>query len=133
MCQCSSTQESWKTLKIGISSVLDSCIPSKLTLKNHGYPWISTRLKTKIRKKHKLHQKAKQTNLKSDWEKYRILKRATQKECRNAHWTYVNESLSNSLEEEKNKSFWKYIHARRRDRPDASMGSEMFMHRTVHR
>lgn len=53
--------------------------------------------------------------MKSDWEKYKILKRATQKECRNAHWTYVNESLSNSLEEGKNKSFWKYIKSKRND------------------
>ena len=115
VCKCSSTEESWKTLKMGINSVLDSSIPSKLTSKNHGYPWISGRLKRKIRKKHKLHQKAKQTNLKSDWEKYRILKRTAQKECRNAHWKYVNESLSNCLEEGKNKSFWKYIKSKRND------------------
>ena len=72
-------------------------------------------MKRKIRKKQKLHQNAKQTNLKSDWENYRILKRTTQKECRNAHWKYVNESLLNCLEEGKNKSFWKYIKSKRND------------------
>ena len=52
VCKCSSIEESWKTLKIGINRVLDSCIPSKLASKTRGYPRISAILKWKIRKKH---------------------------------------------------------------------------------
>ncbi len=115
VCKLVNVEDSWKKLKVGIHGILDSKVPSKQTSSRHNQPWITSRLQRKIRKKHQLHQTAKKTNTTEDWEKYRMHKRAVQKEVRNAHWTYVNEILTNSLEEGSNKSFWKYIKAKRSD------------------
>ena len=72
-------------------------------------------MKNSIKKKHKLHQNAKQTQASEDWDQFKLYKSKLQKELRNAHWSYVNESLSKSMEDGNNKSFWKYIKSKRTD------------------
>ena len=60
-------------------------------------------------------QLAKKTGIPSDWSKYKQHKSITQKQVRQAHWNYVNAILNKLLEHGNNKSFWKYIKARRND------------------
>ena len=114
-CECMDIEECWNLLKQGISVCLDSDVPSKLTSKRHNLPWLNRKLINKIRRKHKLYQKAKQTQHKEDWDKYKLHKSATQREVRKAHWDYVNKTLTESLESGNNKSFWKYIKSKRSD------------------
>ncbi|KAK3092122.1 hypothetical protein FSP39_025385 [Pinctada imbricata] len=108
-------EASWTALKQGISECLDLEIPSKLTSKRHNLPWLGRKLINRIRKKHKLFQKAKQSQKKEDWDKYRLHKSSTQRDIRRAHWEYVNKTLTDSLEQGNNKSFWKYIKSKRTD------------------
>ena len=78
-------------------------------------PWLSSKLKKCIKKKHKLMQLAKKTGIPSDGTKYKQHKSITQKQVRQAHWNYVNAILNKSLEHGNNKPFWKYIKARCND------------------
>ncbi|XP_053378448.1 uncharacterized protein LOC128548092 [Mercenaria mercenaria] len=113
VCNMKNVENCWNDLKTGINSILDSEVPSKLSSNKHSHSWITSSLKNKIEKK--LHQKAKFSKSKEDWEKFRSYKSVIQKEIRNAHWTNVNESLSKSMQVGNNKSFWKYIKSKRCD------------------
>ena len=96
VCESADVEESWTMLKNEISECLDLEVPSKLTAKRHNLPWLNRKLINKIRRKHKLYQKAKQSHKKEDWDKYKTHKSAT-------------------LEQGNNKSFWKYIKSKRSD------------------
>ena len=90
-------------------------IPTKWSSNRSHLPWLTSKLKKCIKKKHKLMQLAKKTGIHSDWTKYKQHKSITQKQVRQAHWNYVNAILNESLEHGNNKPFWKYIKARRND------------------
>ena len=115
VCSLSSVEGCWERLKSGIDSILESDIPSKMSSNRHNHPWITPKLKKKIKQKHKLYQKAKVSKDKDDWDKYKACKSSVQKELRGAHWNYVNESLAKNMEQGNNKAFWKYIKSKRND------------------
>ncbi|CAG2208258.1 unnamed protein product [Mytilus edulis] len=74
-----SVEERWTNLKNGIETTLNLNVPRKITNKRHNLPWLSNSVKKKIRRKHKLFQKAKHTGKPDDWTKFKQHKRATQK------------------------------------------------------
>ena len=90
-------------------------MPTKWSSNRSHLPWLSSKLKKCIKKKHKLMQLAKKSDIPSDWTKYEQHKSITQKQVRQAYWNYVNANLNKSLEHGNNKPFWKYIKARRND------------------
>ena len=90
-------------------------IPTKWSSIRSHLPWLSSKLKKCIKKKHKLMQLAKKTGIPSDRTKYKQHKSITPKQVRQAHWNYVNAILNKSLEHGNNKPFWKYIKARRNE------------------
>ncbi|KAJ8301588.1 hypothetical protein KUTeg_020575 [Tegillarca granosa] len=87
----SSVNDRWNELKTGILNIMNDNIPTKLSAKKHSMPWITSQLKKNF------------------------IKENYKKNIRNAHWNYVNETLNKSLEDGNNKSFWKYIKAKRND------------------
>ncbi|CAG2208939.1 unnamed protein product [Mytilus edulis] len=95
-----SVEDKWTNLKNGIETTLKLNVPRKITNKRHNLPWLSNSVKKKIRRKHKLFQKAKHTGKPDDWTKFKQHKRATQKAVRQAHWQYVNTILDAALAEE---------------------------------
>ena len=111
----SSVETKWQDLREGIFKAMSHDIPTKWSSNRSHLPWLSSRIKKCIEKKHKLMQLAKKTGIPSDWTKYKQHKSITQKQVRQAHWNYVNAILNKSLENGNNKQFWKYIKARRND------------------
>ena len=110
-----SVETKWTELKDGLVKIMDDNIPSKLTSKRHNLPWMNDQLRREVNKKHKLMHKAKVLNTTEAWEIYKEQKRTVQRDIRRAHWRYVNETMEKSLEEGNNKTFWKYIKAKRHD------------------
>ena len=108
----SSVETKWQDLREGIFKAMSHDIPTKWSSNRSNLPWLSSKHKKCIKKKHKLMQLAKKTGIPSDWTKYKQHKSITQKQ---AHWNYVNAILNKSLEHGNNKPFWKYIKARRND------------------
>ena len=88
-------------------------MPAKWSCNISHIPWLTSKLKKCIEKKHRLMQLDKKTGIPSDWTKYKQHKSITKKPVRQAHWNYVNAILNKSLEHGNNKPFWKYIKARR--------------------
>ena len=59
-----------------------------------------------------MYKKAKQTNNPETWKKYKNLKSTSQKMCRQAHDTYVNNLIT---ADKSNKKIWSYIKSLRRE------------------
>ena len=67
--------------------VLDN-VPSKFSTRRLEQCWTTTLTKRMCRRKARAFRKARQTKKSRDWERYLILKRATQKTCREAYNNY---------------------------------------------
>ena len=111
----SSVEIKWQDLIEGIFKAMSHDIPTKWSSTRSHLPWLSSKFKKCIKKKHKLMQLAKKTGIPSHWTKYKQHKSITQKQVRQAHWNYVNGILNKYLEHGNNKPFWKHIKARRSD------------------
>ena len=105
----------WNDFKEIIQSTIDAKIPKKLSSKIRELPWLTKRDKKKIKKKHKLYQKAKATNNEEDKQKYKNHKKATQRAIRTSHWKHINSILDKSLKEGNTKPFWRYVKSKRVD------------------
>ena len=90
------------TLNLGISQF----IPSKFTKKRSTLPWFNKNLERLVKKKSKLHKKAKASG---DWVTYKQHQKVCKKEFQKAENDYVNQIINKGLEENNSKPFWKYI------------------------
>ena len=90
------------TLNLGISQF----IPSKFTKKRSTLPWFNKNLERLVKKKSKLHKKAKASG---DWDSYKQHQKFCKKEFQKAENDYVNQIINKGLEENNSKPFWKYI------------------------
>ena len=94
----SSVEAKWQDLREGIFKAISHDIPTKWSSNRSHLPWLSSKLKKCIEKKHKLMQLAKKTGIPSDWTIYKQHKSITLRQVRQAHWNYVNAILNKSLE-----------------------------------
>ena len=86
-----------------------------MTSSRQNLPWLSKSLLSSIRKKASLYKRAKRTKKPDLWAKYKLLKRETQRNIRSSRWSYINDRLSESLEQKNSKTFWRYIKSQRQD------------------
>ena len=96
------------TLNLGISQF----IPSKFSKKKSSLPWFNKHLEKLIRKKSKLHKKAKASG---EWDSYKQHQKHCKKEFIKAENDYVNQIINKGLEEKNTKPFWKYIKSKKSD------------------
>ena len=75
-----SVETKWQDLREGIFKSMSHDIPTKWSSNRSHLPWLSSKLKKCIKKKHKLMQLAKKTGIPSDWTKYKQHKSITQKQ-----------------------------------------------------
>ena len=100
----------WNDFKDLVNSIISSKVPSKMASnKKNTLPFLSKSDIKKIKKKHKLYKKAKQSGKEEDFLIYKKHKRATQKCIRASHWRHINTVLDESLKEGNSKPFWKYV------------------------
>ena len=69
-------------------------VPSKFSTRRLEQCWTTTLTKRMCRRKARSFRKARQTKKSRDWERYLILKRATQKTCREACNNYLIKTLT---------------------------------------
>ena len=77
-----------------------------MILNKHNLPWINKDLKKMIKKKAKLHRKAKKS---SNWMECVTYQKQCKRAFRNAQWDYVNNTITEGLANNNSKPFWKYI------------------------
>jgi len=102
----------WLTIKQNLISIVSKNVPTKLSTSKNHQPWITTYTKKLLRKKHRLFKRAKQYNSDRLWNKYKLIKKECQRECRRAHSHYINNIFT---EDSQNKKLWTYIKSKRQD------------------
>ena len=107
--------ENYKKLENHINQIIDDHIPSKTTTTRFNVPWMTPSIKRMCRKKQRLYNKAKRTHRSRHWDSFRAFKREMLRALRKARWSYINNRLQLSLEDNDSRPFWKYIKAQRQD------------------
>ena len=79
------------------------------------HPWISTSIKRKCRKKHRLYKKAKKSNNPSDFAIFKSHKRSVEKEVKSARTNYINNQVLEGLDKGNTKPFYRYIKSLKTD------------------
>lgn len=109
-----SVEENWCRFESAILSATDSNIPSSFKSSRFNLPWMTRPMKRLVRRKHRAFYKAKNTNNHRSWDRYRTLRKTTQKELRKAEHEYLSTTVFDSLCTD-SKRFWSFIKCRRRD------------------
>jgi hypothetical protein len=74
-----------------ILNIADNTIPNRfITVRINSRPWITTSIKKFIRRKNRIHKKAKHTNSMNHWERYRV----TRNKCNNLKKMAKNDYFS---------------------------------------
>ena len=105
----SSVDELWNIFNSKILDLMNNYIPTKLVQSNAKQSWINQNVKKIRRRKQRLYNKARSTNLMSDWKNYKEAKKQMQKVTRQAFNKYMYRLIHNSYVNGKRKRFYKHI------------------------
>ena len=106
----------WDMIHSKLIAVMDKYIPSKMKSPRFDQPWINRNIKRLANLKKKYFTRARDTNLKEDWAKYKELKKETQKKCKEAFSNYISTVICETDESRQtNKKFWSYVKSLKRD------------------
>ena len=110
-----SVDDNYESLKSHVNNIIDDHVPSKMSTTRFNVPWITPAIKRMCRKKQRLFNRAKRTRKPRHWDSFKSHKRDTLRALRKARWSYINNILQLSLEENDSKPFWKYVKSQRQD------------------
>ena len=111
----------WQLFEETLKNAMQRHIPSKIINGSKpNKPWITRPIKALLRKLKKLHQRQRSSGCPRDRQRYIELRRKTQRIERQAYWQYIEGMLSDEENDDsgrptKNKNFWKYIKAMKKD------------------
>ena len=106
--------ELWTIFKETLCTIINSNVPTKLSRSRHSNPWMNTTLKRMLRRRQRAYNKARSSQHHKDWDRYKHMKTATQRELRNAHDKYIDDILLGDIHNEP-KRFWSYLKGKRQD------------------
>ena len=98
----------WATIKNNLHEIMLNNVPWKLSRGKRHLPWITRDIKRQMRKRDKLHSKARRNPSSNSWSVYRQYRNRVTSVVRKAHQDYVNNIIGTSLTE-KPKCFWSYV------------------------
>ena len=107
-------EEIWLDIKQIALSVMDKFVPNKFTSTRYTQPWMTRECKTLIRKKHRLYNRARRSNSTLDWDRFKEIRKRTQKLCRTANATYISTRISDDPSRN-NKFLYRYVKSKRTD------------------
>ncbi|MEW8547322.1 MAG: reverse transcriptase domain-containing protein, partial [Candidatus Thiodiazotropha sp.] len=84
----------WTAFSEKCTEMMTELVPSKMTSSRFSQPWINRGIKRLSRRKKRAYRRARISKDKTDWLVYKQLKRQTQRECRNAYSSHVNNLVS---------------------------------------
>ena len=92
--------ELWTIFKETLCTIINSNVPTKLSRSRHSNPWMNTTLKRMIRRRQRAYNKTQSSQHHKDWDRYKHMKTATQRELRNAHDKYIDDILLGDIHNE---------------------------------
>ncbi|CAC5406510.1 unnamed protein product [Mytilus coruscus] len=111
----------WTHFQTKLEESIGKNVPKKTARKKDGSPWITSDIKRLIRKRDKWFKRMKKSGHGGDRDKFKELKRRTQREIRKAYWNYIDSIVSPpdliKPQERPNcmKRFWTFIKHERSD------------------
>ena len=96
----------WIHMKSNLLGIVDKNVPSKISTTKRHQPWITSETKRILRKKQYWFNKSKKCNSERVYSKYKDIKKASQRLCRKAYNSYVQDLISN---DSNNKKLWAFI------------------------
>jgi len=94
-------------------SVIDKYIPQVSCRTTHHLPWLNKHIRSKMKQRKWLYDKAKVSQLPQDWAAYRTIKNEINYDIKRSHTSYQNRLFDN--EGHVSKHFWKYVKNLRKD------------------
>ena len=88
-----SVEHLWDVLYYNMLDIMDKYIPSKTIHKSYKQPWISRNIKQLRRRKQRYYNRARSSNLSSDWNRYKDIKKMMQRETRRAFNQYMYKTV----------------------------------------
>ena len=110
----SPVEELWLKIKQISDHVLQNFVPSMMTSPRFSLPWIDRKCKRLSKRKQRAYNKARRTDLDSDWQKFRNLRRDTQKACKLASANFLAKRISDDFDNNR-KTLYKCIKTKRTD------------------
>ena len=104
----------WTFLRERLTTLINNNNPRRYTKAKTHLPWITRELIRMQRRRNKSHNKAKQTGLNSDWEKFKELRKQATKALAKSYKDYVNNHIGDSLKTNP-KQFWSFIKANKQE------------------
>ena len=102
-----SVDEMWDTFERSIRSIMDACIPHKMTSSRYNLPWFNRSLRRQSRAKQRLYNKAKRSQ-KKHWSEFRDARKRLHKKLKSGREGYVSGFLGESIKDNP-KRFWPFI------------------------
>ena len=107
-------QNLWDGFKSIIESSLSRFVPSKFSSTRFSQAWVTRHCRHIIRRKKRAYKKARKTNNQLDWNRFKALKKKSQRECRRAYQDFVANMICPDLKGNP-KKFWGFIKGKRCD------------------
>ena len=104
----------WKSFKSSCKDIFEKKIPTKLSSSRFNQPWINNNITKLAKRKQCQFNRAKRSQTKKDWSRYKQLKKQQKIECKKAFTSYVGNIISPDINA-KPKKFWSFIKSKKCD------------------
>ena len=111
-----SVDEMWDTFERSIRSIMDACIPHKMTSSRYNLPWFNRSLRRQSRAMLRLYNKAKRSQNPQHWSEFRDARKRLRKNLKSAREKFVSDYLGESIKDNP-KRFCSFIKHLKKDDP----------------
>ncbi len=108
-------EERHQALTKCINDLMSKYVPQKRSSSHRNVPWMNRSLKQLCKRKQRLYNNARKKRTLESWERFKAHQRLTTTSLRKARQEYINNILTESLEKNDSKPFWRYIKAQRQE------------------
>ena len=100
--------ENWYLFRISLSTFIENYVPSKIIRPHKDVPWLTHRIKQKMKTRNKIYIWAKCNQNESDWAKYRQIRNEVNNLMKEYYNNYCKHLFDNSYSDN-HKRFWSLI------------------------
>lgn len=105
-----------ETFERNIHSIMDACIPHKMTSSRHNLPWSNRWLRRQSKARQRLYNKAKWLQNLQHWSEFRDARKRLHKNLKFARQKYLSDNLGETVQENPERS-WSFIKHLKKDDP----------------
>ena len=104
-------EDMWQSIHGHLTTMLERHVPTRQTSQKTHKSWITTDLKRASRRKYRAWKRARKTNRRKDWNRYKLIKKETRSINRRAQENYTRKII----DQENSKGMWRLVKSRKCD------------------